>query len=320
MRKNTIGVVIFTLVIATVFAPMAGSSNISVKNISNDPIYGALNPQANYAFSKKGSNLDNWGITPSISLGSGSSATLMYFHKFDIVGSDKGYVKISSNGGSSWTTLWEFQGIIAKWELNFFDISQYTGKSVLIGFQYVTKSESTSQGWSVDKINVVVDGQNKYEEDFEDYDVNDPWEDWIITADQTPQNYPPYPPKIEGPNKGDINEAVLFNFHASDPDRDAISYYIEWGDGVLTDWTDYLPVGPGGYSEYEEEHTWSAEGTFTIRAKVKDINNAESPWTEHTIKINKGRSRQSDNLIFLKILERLFEQISKFFPILNKVF
>ena len=314
MRKKTIGIVICTLVITAVIAPIASSSNISQLQCSSKPEF-LIDAGANYAFSKKGSNLDNWGITDSISLGTAQSIRIYYFHKFDIGGSDKGFVKISSNGGSSWDTLWEFQGFVSNWEVNLFDISDYSGKTVLIGFQYVTESESVSQGWSIDKITVNADGENKYEEDFEEYDNNDPWDDWIIKSDLNPENYPPYPPKIEGPKTGDLNKPVTFKFRASDPDKDPVSYYIEWGDDALTDWTEFSTSGSG----YNENHTWSEEGTFTIKAKARDINKAESPWTEHKIKISKGRDRQSNSLLFTKLLERLFEQLLKSFPLLNKV-
>lgn len=316
MRKKTIGIVICTLVIATALAPIAGSTNISQLHLSSDPEF-PLKSEANYAFSKKGSNLDNWGITDSISFGSAEVIKLYYAHKYDISGSDKGFVKISTNGGSSWTTLWEFQGKVPQWDINFFDISGYSGKTILIGFQYVTKSESISQGWSIDMILIEEGGEGVYLEDFEEYDNNDPWDDWIIQTDETPPpNYPPYPPSIEGPNNGDKNEPLTFYFHALDLNLDDVSYYIEWGDGTVTDWTDFLPSGA---SAYNEEHTWTEEGTYTIKAKAKDVNKDESEWEEKTVKIKKGRDRQSNSLLFTEIFGRIFEQLCKSFPVLNRI-
>ena len=319
MRKKIIGIVICTLVIAAVLVPMAGSANLSSEHISTDPYYGTLNPQANFAFSEKGSNLDNWGITDSVSLGGASEAKVRFLHKYDILsegGSDIGYMKISDNGGSSWTTLWDVQGKVGEWQQAFFELNNWLGKTILIGFQYVTGANSVSQGWSVDKIVIEADGEKKYEEDFEDYDEGDPWDDWVIRSDLNPENKPPYDPTIDGPSTGKENQPSTFQFQALDPDLDLISYYIEWGDGAITSWTEFFPSGS---SSYHENHTWAVEGTYTIRAKAKDVNNAESGWTEHQIKINTPRNRQSNNILLIRYLESLFEQIFKSFPILNKV-
>lgn len=316
MRKKTIGILTCTLVIATVLAPIVGSTNISKLHTSSNPEF-PLEAEPNYAFSKKGSNLDNWGITDSVSLGSDDLIRLYYYQKYDISGSDFGNVKISSNGGSSWTSLYEFQGKIAQWDLNFIDISEYSGKTILIGFQYVTKEESISQGWSIDKI-VIQQGEVRiYGEEFEEYNNNDPWGDWIIKSDlNPPENYPPYPPNIVGPDKGDINKPLNFSFHSLDPDLDSVSYYIEWGDDTVTDWTEYFPSGS---SAYIKDHTWTEEGTYTIKSKAKDINNDESEWTELTVKIRKGRDRQSDCLLFKELIERLYKQLIKSFPIFNRI-
>ncbi len=318
MRKKIIGIVICTLVIATALVPMAGSASISSERVSTDPYYGTLNPQAHYAFSEKGSNLDNWGITDSVNLGGASNARLRFVHKYEIQGgSDRGYVKVSDNGGSSWTTLWDVQGKVGQWEQTFFELNNWFGKSILIGFQYVTGADSVSQGWSVDKIVIDKDYENIYEEDFEEYDEGDSWGDWIIKSALTPpENLPPYDPTIDGPSTGKERQPATFQFHSVDPDLDIISYYIEWGDGAITGWTAYFPSSS---SAYNENHTWDVEGTYTIRAKAKDINNAESGWTEHQIKITTPRNRQSNNILLIRFLESLLEQIFKSFPILSKV-
>ncbi len=58
-------------------------------------------------------------------------------------------------------------------------------------------------------------------------------------------------------------------------------YYIKWGDGHVETWD-------GPYTSSEDinfTHTYSREGTFTIKAKVKDIFNEESEWSEFTVTI-----------------------------------
>jgi hypothetical protein len=312
LRKKIIGILICTLVIASFIVPITGGAKISSEKKFTEK-YGTLNPEANYAFSEKGSNLNNWGITSSVSLAGASEARMEYIQKYlltPVGGSDKGYVKISDNGGSSWETLWEFQGE-ADWQSNFFDLNDWIGETVKIAFQYETGDESISQGWSVDKIIIKADGEVKYEEDFEEYDLGDPWGDWIIDSGLNPDNKPPYDPHIEGPNRLKENEVATYEFEALDPDLDPVSYYIEWGDGDITDWTTYYPSGG---SKYVENHSWETQGTYKIRVKAKDFSNAESDWTEKQVRITTPRNRQKFNFLIFRHLENLLEMIYKTFP------
>jgi hypothetical protein len=296
---------------------MVGSSTICPYLKTTDPISGALNSDPNSAFSHKGSNLDNWGFTDSVNLGGYSEAKIVFAEKYEIVpegSSDKGYIKISDNGGSSWTTLLEFQGTV-DWRYNFFELNNWLGETIMIGFQYVTGSESISQGWSVDKIYIEADAEIIYEENFAEYNDGDPWGDWIVKSDMNPENDPPYNPKITGNRTGKENRPQLFQFKAQDPDLDPVSYFVDWGDGEITDWTKYYHSGSAGYSE---EHIWADKGTYKIKAKARDINGQESDWTEHNIRITTPRSSQTNNLL-IRYLESLLDLILESFPILSKI-
>jgi WD40 repeat protein len=91
-----------------------------------------------------------------------------------------------------------------------------------------------------------------------------------------PENNAPNKPDIEGPDNGIPGTEYLYAFKANDPDNDDIYYFIDWGNGDIEEW-----LGP--YSSGELviiNHIWDAEGTFKIRAKVKDNLNAESDWAE----------------------------------------
>ena len=319
MNKKIFGIIVCMLVITTFSVPLAGSIAIKTERIIKDPYLGTLDEQSYFAFSKKGSNMDNLAVTDSVSLVGAKAARINYVHRYNILtgSSDKGYVKISDNGGSSWSILWEFQGNIDEWQQNFFELNNWIGKTVKIGFQYVTGDKSISQGWSIDKIVIKVDDENKYEEDFEDYEVGEAWGEWIIKTDESPpENHPPYEPTINGPNRGGKNTPLAFAFQALDLDLDKVSYYIEWGDGDTSGWTQYFPIGAASYIE---EHTYELEGTYTIKAKAKDERNAESGWTEHQIKITKPRSRQANNILFITHLENLLELLLKSFPLLNMI-
>jgi len=108
------------------------------------------------------------------------------------------------------------------------------------------------------------------------------WQEWgeLFGEDLCFKTYgyggPPNIPEIDGPINGEIGITYDYNFTAIDPDEDDVWYYIEWGDGDVEEW-----IGP--YSSGEEvvrSHTWDDEDTYTIRAKAKDIFDAESEPTQ----------------------------------------
>lgn len=136
---------------------------------------------------------------------------------------------------------------------------------------------------------------------------------WIFT---TGINHPPGAPIIKGP-KGKLvlkslsgvipvprplpkpGTSYNFTFIAIDPDGHNLFYLIDWGDGHSEGW-----IGP--YVSGEEvtrNHTWFKKGTFSVRAKAKDIYGAEGPWGTEDIWIQ--QSRYKINLLFFQILERL---------------
>jgi len=109
------------------------------------------------------------------------------------------------------------------------------------------------------------------------------------------ENSPPTPPDIKGPCKGIPEVDYDFVFVAHDPDEDEIWYYINWGDEDIEEW-----IGP--YSSGEEiklNHSWSENGRYFIKSRVKDSRNQESSWRTMVINIPKLRNK---NKIFCFIL------------------
>ena len=109
------------------------------------------------------------------------------------------------------------------------------------------------------------------------HDINEKWKrhTYIATASRPMINHPPELPLITGPANGKAGVSYEYTIQSIDPDSDNISYYIEWGDGTITDWTIFQASGPPGYSA---NHTWDVENSYTIRAKVKDTSGTESNW------------------------------------------
>ena len=54
-------------------------------------------------------------------------------------------------------------------------------------------------------------------------------------------NNPPDKPNIYGPIRGKPGVEYVYEFKTRDPEDDDVSYYIEWGDGTNSGWTDYYP-------------------------------------------------------------------------------
>jgi outer membrane protein assembly factor BamB len=115
----------------------------------------------------------------------------------------------------------------------------------------------------------------------------------------------PLTPTISGPSSGKPNTPYTYSFTSIDPDDDQVSYYIEWDDGTITDWTAPKPSG----EPYTESHTWATKGTYTVRAKAKDADGYESDWGELQVTI--PRNKAVSNSLFLKLLEM--------FPFLHKI-
>jgi len=67
---------------------------------------------------------------------------------------------------------------------------------------------------------------------------------------------------------------------SDDPEGDDVSYYVDWGDGTNTGWTDFYPSGQEVYLK----KTYNEEGAYYIRARCKD-SWGTTGWVEHLIRI-----------------------------------
>ncbi len=89
-------------------------------------------------------------------------------------------------------------------------------------------------------------------------------------------NHPPEPPTIKGPRYGEDYDELTYKFVATDFEDHDLYYYIDWGDDDPDVW-----IGP--YASGEEismPHIWYFEGDYNIMARVKDIENLQSDWSE----------------------------------------
>jgi len=126
----------------------------------------------------------------------------------------------------------------------------------------------------------------------------------------TENNNPPNKPGISGEAHGKAVKPYTYVFTATDPDQDTLSYFVDWGDDTSEQWNG--PHASG--SQVSITHTWTVIGTYTIKAKVKDIHNAESSWGTLEIKI--PRDQFFSHSCLLQFLHRTLER----FPSLERLF
>ncbi len=114
-------------------------------------------------------------------------------------------------------------------------------------------------------------------------------------------------PEINGPQSGKSQTLYTFYFASTDSQGSDISYYVDWGDGTTTGWTEYVPSGQA----ITKDHSWTGEGSFTVKAKAKNRNGIESDWSEtHEIRLPKSK-------ISNPFLSNLFERTVNIFQIIE---
>ena len=115
-----------------------------------------------------------------------------------------------------------------------------------------------------------------------------------------PSNKPPDIPLIpSGPTTGQTGISYIYYTSSTDPENDNLFYWIDWGDGSpAVEWT-------GEYSSGEVvtvSHTFENQGSYNIKAKAKDVNDAESDWG--SIDVIMPRDKITQSSLFQSLLER----------------
>ena len=128
----------------------------------------------------------------------------------------------------------------------------------------------------------------------------------VTNNEEMPDNIPPSAPSISGESQGNVNEPYDFRFNAEDPEDQKLYYFIDWGDDTNTGW-----IGPyySGKS-FEINHTWETQDTYTIRAKVKDPENAESDWG--TLEFSAPRAKRFNFLERFDLIRNILERLGFF--------
>jgi agmatine deiminase len=92
-----------------------------------------------------------------------------------------------------------------------------------------------------------------------------------------PSNSPPeQPQKPTGQTSGKIGITYLYSTQTTDADGDGVYYLWDWGDGNFSDLLG--PFASGALAT--TQHAWAVKGTYSVRVKAKDVQGAESNWSE----------------------------------------
>lgn len=98
-------------------------------------------------------------------------------------------------------------------------------------------------------------------------------------------NNPPNTPTVTGPASGYVSLVQTFSATTTDPDGNNISIRFAWGDGDTSSWSNYVPSG----GMVQDTHTYTATGTYSVRAQARDSYGATSGWSSpHSINITEG--------------------------------
>jgi nitroreductase len=106
-----------------------------------------------------------------------------------------------------------------------------------------------------------------------------PWA--VIPVGRPSSDNPPAKPDLTGPGSGNVGTRYNYTMRTTDPDGDAVSYWVDWGDNTNSGW-----VGSSASGEtISVSHTWSKKGTYDIKVKAKDVYGAESDWATLNVKM-----------------------------------
>lgn len=81
--------------------------------------------------------------------------------------------------------------------------------------------------------------------------------------------------KPSGPTFIEVGITYVYRSSAVDPDGDHVRLRFDWGDGSLSNWTDFVSSN----TQVSAFHAWDAVSTYTVRVIAQDENNSNSSWS-----------------------------------------
>jgi hypothetical protein len=244
---------------------------------------------------------------PSIA-GSGSNVVLVY--QSDEVGNQDIMCSYSNNDGQSWT---HNVVVVNTGENEENPRVCISGSSVYClytkaGNLYMITSENGGQTWEESvQINDVAGSVVNQWRTADIIPENIVWtdnrgDDFDIYYEGFGIPNPPGAPNIAGPSTGKPGQKLDYIFNAVDPNGDQVKYIIDWGDTN----TEETGLNPSG-QDVTVSHTYSAKGTYIIKAKAQDSTLLTGPEATKTITIPKSKALNLPIFKFLQNYQNLFQ-------------
>jgi len=88
-------------------------------------------------------------------------------------------------------------------------------------------------------------------------------------------NFPNVPMILCGTIQGLIDCSYTYSVSSADASTDQLSYSIDWGNGIASEWTSSAPTG----GVCVLTHTWDKPGDYRVKVKARNQYYLESPWS-----------------------------------------
>jgi len=138
------------------------------------------------------------------------------------------------------------------------------------------------------------------------------FEDKLAWWESDLHQQPVKPEKPSGTASGKPGIQYAFSSRTTDPFGLELYYQWQWGDGNFSEW-----IGPyNSGDECNASHIWSKKGKYEIRVKARNIDGAESGWSDPLPVTMPCSSNHPD----VRFLEWLFQRFPTAFPILRQLF
>ena len=109
-------------------------------------------------------------------------------------------------------------------------------------------------------------------------------------------NCDPFVKYLIGDESGEPGDTLEFKAKGKDQSGSNLKYWFDWGDGTNSGW-----IGPyASDTQISKTNSWSTEGIFTVKVKVKDIHDAESDWSEPALTVNITKEEKPDPCLGFK--------------------
>jgi hypothetical protein len=144
-------------------------------------------------------------------------------------------------------------------------------------------------------------------------------EEWQPFGDPTmviqeKSNPPAKPTTPSGTASGKAGTSYSYTSSATDPDGDKVYLMFDWGDSTTSGWVGPYNSGATGTAS----HTWSAQGSFSIKVMAKDTHGKTSVWSDPLpITMPLSNIYSFNNHPLLEFLQWLVERFPNAFLLLH---